>query len=275
MNIREKDISVIVPVFNGEKTIINTLQSICQQTAKEYIKQIIIIDDGSTDMTAQIIAEYSKQVDIDIRLYSFINGGVSKARNQGIKRAEGSWIALCDADDTWLSQKLEKQIELINTYDNIDFLGGNHTNYVQKILWKKIDKLTKLNVYDLSIKMLPQTSTAIFKKAVIEKAGIYDENQYYAEDGNFFMRIAANHNYYYYPEQVVYYGNGKRGFGDSGLSANIEEMHKGIIKNIKEMKSLKYYGFCFYLLSIVFENIKYYRRKWILKYAKKNNNLYK
>ena len=64
MNIREKDISVIVPVFNGEKTIINTLQSICQQTAKEYIKQIIIIDDGSTDMTAQIIAEYSKQVDI-------------------------------------------------------------------------------------------------------------------------------------------------------------------------------------------------------------------
>ena len=222
MNIREKDISVIVPVFNGEKTIINTLQSICQQTAKEYIKQIIIIDDGSTDMTAQIIAEYSKQVDIDIRLYSFINGGVSKARNQGIKRAEGSWIALCDADDTWLSQKLEKQIELINTYDNIDFLGGNHTNYVQKILWKKIDKLTKLNVYDLSIKMLPQTSTAIFKKAVIEKAGIYDENQYYAEDGNFFMRIAANHNYYYYPEQVVYYGNGKRGFGDSGLSANIE-----------------------------------------------------
>ena len=55
MNIREKDISVIVPVFNGEKTIIKTLQSICQQTAKEYIKQIIIIDDGSVDKTAKIL----------------------------------------------------------------------------------------------------------------------------------------------------------------------------------------------------------------------------
>ena len=78
------------------------------------------------------------------------------------------------------------------------------------------------------------------------------------------MKIAANFKYFYDPVQVVFYGNGKEGFGDSGLSANIVEMHKGLLKNFKEMKDLKYITSSCYHLAVIIEMLKYIRRKIIV-----------
>ena len=221
------------------------------------------------DSTQKIVSDFMNNNDIKSRLINVENGGVSKARNIGLKCAKTPWVSLCDSDDVWLPQKLEIQSSLINQNEDIDFLGGNHTDKVQYFLFSPIERLKRLSCKDLCIKVLPQTSTAIFKKKIFDEIGGYDENQKYAEDGDFFMKIAANYNYFYSPEQVVYYGNGKRGFGESGLSANIAKMHEGILKNYKEMLKLKYINMPYYLFSVAFEYCKYCRRLLVNKCKKK------
>lgn len=265
MNIDEKDVSVVIPVYNGEKTILKTLNSIVNQSENVFIKEIIVVNDGSTDNSERLVEDFAGDSQIEIVLVNCANGGVSRARNIGMKRATGKWIALCDADDEWLRDKMTLQVEIINQHSNIDFLGGNHVSEPQKYFFREIKTLRRITVKDLCLKMLPQTSTAIFKRDIFEKLGGYDEKQKYAEDGNFFMRIAANYNYYYNPRQVVIYGSGKGGFGEAGLSANIKEMHKGLEKNFKEMYQAGYISKMYLCFSIIVEKIKYARRAIIVR----------
>ena len=112
-------------------------------------------------------------------------------------------------------------------------------------------------VQTCALPILPQTSSAIFKKSIFDEIRGYDESQSYAEDGNYFMKIAAKYNVYYDPEQVVVYGAGKAEYGESGLSSNVKAMHLGILKNISEMSRLGYISFFYMLFSMIFECIKY------------------
>ncbi|MDY5063393.1 MAG: glycosyltransferase family A protein [Succinivibrio sp.] len=257
MNINKKDISVIVPCFNCSKVIEKTLDSIVRQKSSDFIYEIIAIDDGSTDDTFNVLKNFSINQNIKIRILRTSNRGVSAARNLGISSAKTKWVALCDSDDIWLQNKLEIQTKIINANDDIDFLGGNHTKKIQKFFLKKIDRLYKINLSFLCFKMLPQTSTAIFKKRIFEEIGGYDEKQTHAEDGNFFMKICSKYGYYYSPETVVYYGNGKRGFGETGLSANTKLMHLGIKKNLDEIYKNKLIDSRLHFVATCFENFKY------------------
>lgn len=265
MEIDKKDITVVIPLYNGEKTIIRVLDAINNQTGNDYIGEIIVVNDGSKDNSRGLVEEYALSSSIKINLINCVNGGVSKARNIGLKHVKSKWIALCDSDDEWLIDKIISQVEIINANGQIDFLGGNHVKEPQKYLFREIKTLRRITVKDLCLKTLPQTSTAIFRKLIVDKIGGYDENQRYAEDGNFFMKIAANYNYYYDPKQVIVYGDGKSGFGDSGLSANILEMHKGLIKNFKEMRDLGYISPIFTFFALLLEEFKYIRRRIIVK----------
>ncbi len=265
MDINKKDITVIIPMYNSKKTIYKVLVAIINQTFSEYINEIIVVNDGSNDGSQQVVESIVNNSSIKVTLINCENGGVSKARNVGLFHAKTKWVALCDSDDEWLEDKLENQINIINNNPGIDFLGGNHTPYTQKIFFRNINSLKRITVKDLCFKTLPQTSTAIFKRYIYERLGGYDETQKYAEDGNFFMKIAANYGYFYDPKQVVIYGDGKSGFGDSGLSANIFKMHEGLIKNFNEMKQLNYISKSTHILAICYENIKFLRRKWLVK----------
>lgn len=269
MRIDEHEISVIIPAYNAENTIVDVLNAICSQTKIQFIKEVIVVNDGSSDETKALVKKYLKKSEVSIKLINQENMGVSAARNTGMKNAKGMWLALCDSDDIWLKDKIETQVEILNSNDQIDFLGGNHTHGVQKLFNRAFNCLTKIDVNTLCFKIIPQTSTAIFKKEIFDSLGGYDEKQDYAEDANFFMKIAANYNYYYDPKQVVYYGFGKRGFGDGGLSGNIYEMHVGFLKNFSEMKKMGYISKGTYVLAILFEDVKYLRRKMLVKWGEK------
>ena len=121
-------ISVIIPMFNAENTIIAALDSIKNQTYKcEY--EIIIVNDGSKDASKTIVENYIlKNPQMNIMLVDQANGGVSKARNEGLRRAEGDYIALLDSDDEWLPEKIEKQMSIFEKNSNIDLLGTNRNN---------------------------------------------------------------------------------------------------------------------------------------------------
>ncbi|BEV11693.1 glycosyltransferase family 2 protein [Asticcacaulis sp. DW145] len=103
-------VSVIIPAYNASPTIDETLASVCAQTWR-YL-DIIVVDDGSTDDTAEKVLRKSKE-DSRIRLITASNGGVARARNLGIEAAKGGLIAPVDADDLWHPEKIESQVALM------------------------------------------------------------------------------------------------------------------------------------------------------------------
>ena len=98
-------ISVIIPIYNAEATILETIESIQQQTFFDW--EIVAIDDGSTDGTLELL--YSIK-DERIKIFSYENSGVAVARNRGIANASGEYIAFLDADDLWTPTKLKSQL---------------------------------------------------------------------------------------------------------------------------------------------------------------------
>lgn len=261
MIVKKNDISVIIPMYNSEKTIIAVLEAINNQTGKEYLKEIIIVNDGSTDGSISLINEFISK--IPVILINQSNSGVSSARNRGMCEATGNWIAFCDSDDIWLKEKIYEQVNVINSLQaktEIDFLGSNHTNRDLRILCKRITKLHRATVKELCMKMYPQTSTVIMKKNIFNTIGGFDKTQKYAEDGNYFLKIVSKYKCYYLPKQLVVYDGGKRGFGSSGLSANLKGMHEGNLKNIRELRNSHDISFTFYLMMYLFYWAKYLRR---------------
>lgn len=104
---REPLVSVVIPAWNAEQTLLETLQSVAAQSYRRL--EILIVDDGSTDRTASM-AERFCAAEPRARLLRKPNGGVASARNLGIAEAQGNWIAPVDADDLWHPSKIEKQV---------------------------------------------------------------------------------------------------------------------------------------------------------------------
>ena len=100
-------VSVVMPAWNAEATIVEALRSVAAQTYRDL--EIIIVDDGSTDATAALAKEFCAS-DPRARTVRRSNGGPAAARNLGIAEARGEWIALIDADDVWHPTKIEKQL---------------------------------------------------------------------------------------------------------------------------------------------------------------------
>lgn len=252
-------------MYNSSKTIWNSLDSIKRQTMLPY--EVIIVDDGSTDDSANIVSDFmNKNPSLNIKLVKKENGGVSTARNVGIKLAIGNWIALLDSDDEWLPNKLERQIEILTNNCQIDFLGTNRNGeYFNRILWKKLNLLTKVSPKLLMVKFIFVVPTIIFKKEIISSIGYFDESQKYAEEGNYFIRIAQKFNCYLLNESLVITGGGKEHYGHSGLSGNLKEMEKGELRNIKYAHELGIVNYFEYLGLVIFSIFKYIRRLVIVK----------
>ena len=108
-------ISVVIPLYNKEKQVKQTLRKVLEQTFSDY--EIIIVNDGSTDSSAEIAREFE---DHRIKVIDQENAGVSAARNRGIKEAKGNFIAFLDADDEWDKDYLAAQHQLTIDYPQCD-----------------------------------------------------------------------------------------------------------------------------------------------------------
>ena len=252
-------------MYNSSETILRTLNSLKNQTCSPF--EIIVVDDGSTDDSTIIVENFLVNNSIlNVKLIKKLNGGVSSARNVGMKEAKGDWIALLDSDDEWLPNKLQRQIEVLNNNLEIDFLGTNRNGeYFDKILWKKLSVLTRISPKLLMVKFIFVVPTVIFRKKIISDVGYFDETQKYAEEGNYFIRIAQKYNCYLLNESLVITGDGKAHFGHSGLSGNLKEMEKGELKNLKDALNLKIINHFEYSCLVAFSILKYFRRIVIVK----------
>jgi glycosyltransferase involved in cell wall biosynthesis len=118
-------VSIITPTFNSERFIAETILSVQAQTYKDW--EMIIVDDCSTDRTAEIVASFQEKDSRIKYLYNSTNKGSAFSRNIALQKAKGKWIAFLDSDDLWHPEKLEKQIEFM-TRNDIHF---SYTNYCE------------------------------------------------------------------------------------------------------------------------------------------------
>ncbi|MGJ1215133.1 MULTISPECIES: glycosyltransferase family 2 protein [Sphingobacterium] len=257
------DVSVVIPMYNSEDTIVRALQSVVQQTYQGNV-EIIVVNDGSQDNSEnEVIAFKQAYPQVDLKLISQPNGGVSKARNTGLRNASGMVIALLDSDDEWLANKLEWQLPYLRS--DIDFVTCLRNN--DRIGFPYIlidDKFASVTLRKLMIKVVGQTSTAVFKRSILERIGLFDENQKYSEDANYWMKASRVANMVILNKKLVITGGGKPSVGFSGLSSNIAGMEQGVQKNIKEMYTLRYINIFEYFFFRMFSRLKYVVRK--LKY---------
>lgn len=113
-------VSVIIPIYNSEKFISDTLDSLANQIFNIDDMEVLMIDDGSSDSSAEICKKYEKKY-TGFKLYQKENGGVSKARNYGIKNAHGKYIMYLDADDTYSSETVKNVVDFFDEhYNEID-----------------------------------------------------------------------------------------------------------------------------------------------------------
>ncbi len=269
------NISVIIPMYNAEKTILACLNSVIAQTYNGIV-EIIVIDDGSTDKSAQIVQEYTyTNPTISINLIQQKNKGVSSARNSGMVIAKGNWIAFLDSDDEWLPVKIERQVETLNQNRSIDLLAtARNGEILQKIGLKNLGLLNKISAKSLLIRFVLLTPTVIFRKSILNDIGLFDETQRYAEDGNFFIRICNRYNCYQLNESMVITGGGKAHFGEYGLSSNLWKMELGELKNIKFSLAIGIINRLEYVFISSFSILKYIRRIIFSAFSKLYNHKY-
>ena len=223
-------ISVIVPTYNRVHQLPRALDSILCQSCSP--KEIIVVDDGSTDETSALMtSEYPEIVFIQQQ-----NTGVSSARNVGIKRASGDWIAFLDSDDEWLPEKLEIQMKAL--YEN----PGEkicHTNEIWIRNGKRVNPKKKHEKFGGWIfqKCLPlcciSPSSVIIHKSIFKEIGLFDYSLPVCEDYDLWLRITARNPVLYIEEPFLI----KYGGHEDQLSKKYWGMDRFRIKSLEKIIS--------------------------------------
>lgn len=260
-------VSVIIPVYNSEKTIVQVLDSVKKQTRLDYVCEILVVNDGSKDQSEKLIQNYIiENPDLPISYFKKENGGASSARNYGMRRAKGEYIAFLDSDDLWLPEKLEVQMQILLENREIVFLGAGYEDKPFYIMMKRINGLYKADIKDICKKNFPVTPSVVFRTEAIRTLGYFDENQKFGEDINYYQKFCIAYNYYYLPQKLVTIGFQKEFFGATGLTSHMREMHLGTIKNLREVYQQGHISTIFYYEMRIFYWLKYCRRcikRWL------------
>lgn len=188
--------SIIIPLYNKEKFVKNTLQSVFDQTFQHY--EIIVVNDGSTDKSEEIVLEFK---DSRLKYYFKNNEGVSIARNFGIEKAESEYITFLDADDYWYPDFLSMMFTKIKDFaEQKVFAGAIEIQTSIKIFpaeysIKKTNEFEIVNYFRASLKeTVICTSCAVFHKSIFEKIGVFDPKIKSGQDTDLWIRIGLVYN---------------------------------------------------------------------------------
>ncbi len=159
VNINSPLINVIIPVYNGDKYIAESIQSVLNQSYSS--SRIIVVDDGSTDRTAEVI----KQFPVDY-LYQ-LNGGSGSARNLGVLFAQSDFLAFLDADDLWSKDKLAIQMATLNQREDLDLVFGHLKYFISPDLSEQHHPLDQNVIEGL------QAGSMLIRRSAFEKVGLF------------------------------------------------------------------------------------------------------
>ena len=182
-------ISVIIPAYNSEQFIAETLDSLLEQTLKDI--EVIIVNDGSTDGTLDIIKQYEEKYDI-FRCYSKENGGVSAARNYGLERATGEYVVFLDADDYYTKESLEGFYNKAQQTGADLILGrlmtfGENTVSKYNAFADKLAGMESVDTFDITLLWSFLVGNKCYNRQKLMDSGVRFPAFRYSEEGAFFM----------------------------------------------------------------------------------------
>ena len=203
------EVSVIIPTYNREKFISECVQSVLAQTLPA--REIIIVDDGSTDATYNILRDLgfnSLSTKKTVLRYFFQqNRGVSSARNLGIKEARSEYIALLDSDDLWLKSKLDRQVSAFQNDTQSSRLCHTDEIWIRngvRVNQHKKHKKHGGNVFQSCLKLCCiSPSSAMMHRSVFEDFGFFDEDLPACEDYDFWLRYSTKEDVNFIDEPLI------------------------------------------------------------------------
>ncbi|MEA5566120.1 glycosyltransferase family 2 protein [Anabaena sp. UHCC 0399] len=189
----ESLISIIIPSYNAAPWIEETLKSALAQTWKN--KEIIVVDDGSTDNSLQIAKKF---ISLGVKVISQNNRGASAARNRGFQESQGDFIQYLDADDLLAPDKIEKQLEILNSPNNLQYIAsGEWARFYQnpqealflaQSIWQDMSPVDLLvEAWENHLMMHP--AAWLVPRKIAEKAGLWNESLSLNDDGEYFCRV--------------------------------------------------------------------------------------
>lgn len=262
--------SVIIPLYNKEAFIKDTLKSVINQTYTDF--EIIIVNDGSTDNSYIIASTFD---DGRIHILNQQNQGLCASRNNGIKKAKGKFIAFLDADDLWMEDFLQTIYNLIKIYKD-------HYVFATNVKLLPPNKIPNLAAYPLEqehIKVIKDyfsrcknilgPSSLVVNKSIFEQVGYFDETINYGEDDDFYIRCFSIYNLIYYKDYKTYYRTGIQNqltAPNKNFKRKIPD-YENYLKNNDNSDLNKYLDFVHYKLVVLFkmeknhELIQLYKQK--------------
>lgn len=197
-------ISVIIPAYNVERTILETIQSVQQQTFSDF--ELIVINDGSTDRTLELL---NTVTDPRINVFSYTNGGLPTARNRGISHATGEFIAILDADDLWTADKLELQLAALRQHPEAGLAYSwttsmdeqGKTFYAPNRIFFEGDVYAEL----LAQNFIANGSNPLIRRQAIDSVGEFEPTLKSCEDWDYWLRVAARWPFVVVPKPQILY----------------------------------------------------------------------
>jgi glycosyltransferase involved in cell wall biosynthesis len=201
-------VSINLCCYNSEKFLEKTLQSIFSQTYKEW--ELVVINDGSTDATEQIIQRRIAEGWPIVYHYQ-ANAGLGRSRNKAFELSQGAYFAIIDHDDLWLPAKLEKQVKVLDEHPEVDFLYSNFYKIIMpnenKLILGHKKRQPVGNVFESFLYHYPvNLQTVLFRRTALEGLDHYfDENLNLSEEFDLFMRILYKSMAIYIHEPLAIY----------------------------------------------------------------------
>lgn len=198
-------VSVIIPTYNYGRFICYAVNSVLNQSYKDY--ELLVVDDGSKDNTAERVKKYDDR----IKYYYKDNGGPASARNFGIKKSNGDYICFLDADDLFIHNKLELQVDLLDQkikegvgliYSDYLCIDEYNTYILKHYKSKGFQSQNEALKCLLSYNFI-NTSTVMVAKECLEEVGLFNENYKYLEDLDLWIRIGSIYKYEYINKPLV------------------------------------------------------------------------
>jgi glycosyltransferase involved in cell wall biosynthesis len=257
------DISVVIPVYNAEKTI-----NICFKSVYDNLKdsgysfEIILVNDGSIDNSLKLLEEIKTEHEPFVNILNQENAGVASARNAGLKIAKGVYVTFCDSDDKWLPDKTQIQMTYLLTHTDVDMVAGIFgIDKIDKI--KRMKEENLITIKEQVFKNYFSPPTVLFKRSILDIIGLFNSNMRHAEEGLFFNNMVYHGRCILLNQKVTESITDKKRWGESGLSGNLSKMEQGELFNIYQAYKNKYISLFLYLCAVCFSTIKFFRRVFI------------
>lgn len=209
-------VSVIIPAYNATRTLQETVQSALSQTMSDF--EIIIVDDGSSDDTLEVARSIE---DERVRVLTQPNGGVAAARNAGIRAASGKYVALLDADDLWVPHKLERQLEVLESGQDVYAVqsGATFVNDSLEVLSVRLCFPTQNALLETLLfqNMQANMSNLVIARHKFDEMGYFDTQLEILEEWDMAIKVARHCNLVSLEESLLLYrvhaGNRSRNLG--------------------------------------------------------------